>query len=451
VLPPSILEVSRPLNYNPQTWYSIAILDETPPCGPKQSQFRQSTEPMKANISRRLTTVNRREFLRLVGLAGGGILMAPRMTAANPDSSRPLEQLVRFPEKTELILRTDRPPQLETPLRYFREDLTPNEAFYVRWHLEGIPTSVELDTFRLQINGHVEKPLSLSLAELRGKFETVSLVAVNQCSGNSRSFFEPRVPGGQWRNGAMGNARWTGVRLRDLLDRAGVRGGAVDVGFSGLDRAAMAATPNFVKSLGADHARDGEVLVAYEMNGADLPMLNGFPLRLVVPGWYATYWVKALNHIQVLPEKFHGFWMDKAYRIPTSPDAKESPEHLAPQTTPINRMSLRSLFIRPEPGEQIASQETFEIQGIAFDSGIGIQRVEVSTDNGDTWGAAQLDGDLGKYSWRRWRVRWKPPAPGRYKFKVRAHNQAGQQQPIDLWNRAGYMRNVVEQTEVEVV
>ena len=396
-------------------------------------------------------TVNRREFMRLVGVAGGGTLMAPLITGASPDTNHSLEQLVRFPEKTDLILRTDRPPQLETPLEYFREDLTPNEAFYVRWHLEGIPTSVNLDTFRVQISGQVEKPLSLSVRELRSKFETVSLVAVNQCSGNSRSFFEPRVPGGQWKNGAMGNARWTGVRLRDLLDRAGVKGGAVEVGFSGLDRAAMPGTPNFAKALGVDHARDGEVMVAYEMNGADLPMLNGFPLRLVVPGWYATYWVKALNHIQVLPEKFHGFWMDKAYRIPTAPDGGESPEHLAVETTPINRMSLRSLFVRPEPGEQIHAKAPFEIQGVAFDSGIGIQRVEVSTDNGGTWGRAQLDPDLGKYSWRRWRLRWRPPAAGKYQLKVRAVNRAGQQQTTSLWNRSGYMRNVIEQTEVEVL
>jgi DMSO/TMAO reductase YedYZ molybdopterin-dependent catalytic subunit len=192
-------------------------------------------------------------------------------------------------------------------------------------------------------------------------------------------------------------------------------------------------------------------MVAYEMNGADLPMLNGFPLRLVVPGWYATYWVKSLSQIQVLPEKFHGFWMDNAYRIPTSPNANESSEHLAAETTPINRMSLRSLFVRPEPGEQLTSKAPFEMQGLAFDSGSGIQRVEVSTDQGGTWQAAQLDPELGKYSWRRWRLRWNPPASGRYQFQVRAFNRAGQHQSTSLWNRGGYMRNVIEQTEVEVL
>ena len=393
----------------------------------------------------------RRQFIRILGVAAGGNLIAPVLRSGESVSKGNLDELVRFPQKTELILRTDRPPQLETPLRYFREDFTPNEAFYVRWHLEGIPTSVDLRTFRLQIGGHVQRPLSLSLADLRTQFEAASVVAVNQCSGNSRSFFQPRVPGGQWQNGAMGNARWTGVRLRDLLDRAGVRGGAVDVSFRGLDRPAMSATPMFIKSLSIDHARDGEVMVAYEMNGSELPMLNGFPLRLVVPGWYATYWVKALNEIEVLPGPFHGFWMDKAYRIPAAPDGKESPEHLAVETVPINRMSIRSLFVRPEPGEQLRARAPYEIQGIAFDSGSGIQRVEISTTGGRTWQPARLDAELGKFAWRRWRLPWTPSAVGRHQLQVRALSGAEQQQPTQFWNRSGYMRNVIEQTEVEVL
>jgi hypothetical protein len=143
--------------------------------------------------------------------------------------------------------------------------------------------------------------------------------------------------------------------------------------------------------------------------------------------------------------------MAKAYRIPTSPDGKELPDHLSPNTTPINRMSLRSLFFRPEPGEQIPLKAPFEIQGLAFDSGIGIQRVEISTDNGATWGDAKLDKELGKYSWRRWRFRWNHPHPGKYQLKVRAFNRIAQQQTTSLWNRGGYMRNVIEQTEVEVL
>jgi sulfite dehydrogenase (cytochrome) subunit A len=406
---------------------------------------------MKFESDRNEQNLRRRQFIQVLAAAGGGNLVLPFLRGAESVSQRDIDQLVRYPQKTDLILRTDRPPQLETPLHYFREDLTPNEAFYVRWHLEGIPTSVDLRSFRLQIGGEVERPLSLSLPDLRRRFDPVSVIAVNQCSGNSRSFFEPRVPGGQWKNGAMGNARWTGVRLRDLLDRAGVKKSAVDVSFNGLDRPSRSSTADFVKALGVDHARDGEVMVAYEMNGAELPMLNGFPLRLVVPGWYATYWVKALNEILVLPDRFHGFWMDKAYRIPTTPDAKESPDHLATETAPINRMSLRSLFVRPEPGEQVAAGAAYEIQGIAFDRGSGIQRVEVSTNGGRTWQEARLDSDLGRYAWRRWRFRWTPPGKGKHQLQVRALNRAGEQQTSSLWNRSGYMRNVIEQTEVEVL
>src|SRR5437870_1133379 len=393
--------------------------------------------------------LNRRMFVRLVSAAGAGALFFPRLTRASANLSPPQEQLVAFPEKTDLLLRTDRAPQLETPLHYFREDLTPNEAFYVRWHLEGIPTSIDPGGFRLHIGGHVEKPASLSMNDLRTQFEPFSLIAVNQCSGNSRSFFEPRVPGGQWRNGAMGNARWTGVRLRDLLDRSGVKAGAVEVSFEGLDRAPLAATPRFAKALAIDHARDGEVLVAYEMNGAALPMLNGYPLRLVVPGWYATYWVKALHEITVLPENFHGFWMDKAYRIPNTANGNEDPEHLASDTVPINRLSLRSLFVRPEPGEQLKRGTPFELQGLAFDSGYGIQRVEVSTNDGANWQMANLDPELGKYSWRRWRFPWLPAASGKQRLRVRAFNRSGEQQTTALWNRSGFMRNVIEEIQVE--
>lgn len=397
-------------------------------------------------------SLNRRDFVRLLGAAGAGALTLPlAMRAATNSLAAPARRLARFPEKTDLILLTSRPPQLETPLHYFLQDLTPNEAFYVRWHLAVIPTTVDLRTFRLHIGGHVERPLNLSVADLRQQFEPVSLVAVNQCSGNSRSLYSPRVPGGQWGNGAMGNARWTGVRLRDLLDKAGVKAGAVDVQLDALDGPPLPSIPDFAKSLTVDHARDGEVMVAYDMNGTPPPMLNGFPLRLVVPGWYATYWVKALNEITVLPEKFRGFWMEKAYHIPATPNADESPGHLATETVPINRLSLRSLFVRPEPDEQLPVGQRFEVQGLALDSGSRITRVEVSTDDGVTWQASKLDPDLGKYSWRRWRFDWLPATRGSYRLKVRAFNAAGETQTTAQWNRSGYMRNVIEETQVEVV
>lgn len=358
----------------------------------------------------------------------------------------------RFPEKEELIMLTDRPPQLETPLFYYRQDLTPNEAFFVRWHFSGIPTTVDLRTFKLSVGGHVQKPVSLSMDDLRKQFEPVSIVAVNQCSGNSRSYFTPQVPGGQWGHGAVGNARWTGVRLKDLLNRAGVKPQTMQVSFAGLDEPPLYSMHKFVKALEIDHALSDEVIVAYEMNGEALPMLNGYPLRLVVPGWYATYWVKSLAKIDVLPSKFDGFWMEKAYRIPKNANASETPENLAKDTVPINKMNVRSIVVRPDFSDVVRAGKVFEVEGIAFDGGSGISAVAVSFDGGTTWSAARLDdSDYGKFSFKRWRLPWKPASTGSFKIMTRAKGGDGSVQGAHYWNKSGYMRNGIEETEVLVV
>jgi DMSO/TMAO reductase YedYZ molybdopterin-dependent catalytic subunit len=253
----------------------------------------------------------------------------------------------------------------------------------------------------------------------------------------------------------MGNARWTGLRLRDVLEKARVKSGAMQVTFNGLDQptlratAGFAGTPDFIKALPFDRASDGEVMIAYEMNGQPLPMLNGFPIRLVVPGWFATYWVKALCGINVLDKAFDGFWMAKAYRVPKTSEFNESPDALSKETEPISRMTVRSLFVRPEPDEQVSANAEYEIQGLALDGGSGIKRLEVSTDAGKTWTDARLDADLGKYSWRRWRSSWRP-APGRYRLMARATNNAGETQVQSQWNRSGYARHVIETVDVVV-
>jgi DMSO/TMAO reductase YedYZ molybdopterin-dependent catalytic subunit len=319
---------------------------------------------------------DRRAFLRMLGGAVAWSACKPNGNAnAGADAASDW-----FPEKArDLILLTDRPPNLETPLKYFRNDLTPNEAFFVRWHLPVLPTSIDPRAFRLAVSGHVDRPLSLSLDDLK-RMEPVSMVAVNQCSGNSRGRFEPHVPGVQWSVGALGNAKWTGVRLKDVLAKAGVKAGAVDVSFAGMDKPQLDATPAFVKSLGVDHANDGETMIAYAMNDAPLPMLNGFPLRLVVPGYYSTYWVKSLDRIEVLASAFEGYWMKKAYRIPKTPNADESPSELAKETTPIAKMNVRSLVVTPESDEAIKIGRACAIEGVAFDGGAGIKGVDVSTD-----------------------------------------------------------------------
>lgn len=391
--------------------------------------------------------LDRREFLKAAGSAALAAGVAPSVFAEVDQAGQ------AFPEKVPLITRADYPPNLETPLKYFQHDLTPNEAFYVRWHLGIVPTRVDVKTFRLKLAGHVQKPLEWSLEELRKNFEPVSVVAVNQCSGNSRSLYSPRMPGVQWGNGACGNAKWTGVPLKKLLEKAGVQSGAVDVSFDGLDGPTLPpapnfqGTPDFMKSLPFDRANDGEVLVAYAMNGADLPMLNGFPLRLVVPGWYATYWVKALSQINVHDKPFDGFWMAKAYRVPDTKDFQEDPKDLAKKTIPISRMSVRSLFVHPAPGESVKAGKKFQVQGVAWDGGKGIAKVEVSSDEGKTWNTAKLGKDMGNYSWRRWKLDITPQA-GKTRLMVKATNNAGETQIKAQWNRSGYARNVIESVEL---
>ena len=357
--------------------------------------------------------------------------------------------LVAYPGKRPLIRQTTRPPQLETPFSVFDEGIiTPNDAFFVRYHLADIPLTIDPDAFRLTVQGKVDRPLSLSLPELKTGFEPIELVAVNQCSGNSRGFFEPRVAGGQLGNGAMGNARWKGVALKAVLDKAGVQAGAVQVSFQGLDRPVLPETPAFIKALDLDHALDGEVMLAYEMNGDDLPWLNGFPLRLVVPGYYGTYWVKQLNTITVLDAPLDNFWMKSAYRIPNNACACTEPGKAPSSTVPIGRYNVRSFLTNIAEGATVAADKDLSLRGIAFDGGYGISDVVVSTDGGKSWVEADLGENLGKYSFRQWNAKVALPA-GKHRLMVRASNRIGQSQPLEpLWNPPGYMRNVVEVTNV---
>lgn len=400
---------------------------------------------------------------RLLGMAGVGslVLAAASSTVSWAENlidlrlpegpgTRPLT--TAFPQKAAMVLQRTRPPLLETPWNIFDEGVfTPNESFYVRWHWAVIPTSIDVTTFQLNVRGHVQRSLSLSLREIL-ELPRFELVAVNQCSGNSRGFFMPRVPGGEWANGAMGNALWTGVRLRDVLDRAGVKAGAVQVRLSGLDEPVVTEAPRFLKSLAIDHARDGEVMLAYAMNGEPLPLLNGFPLRLVVPGWYATYWVKMVNDIEVLERPDDNYWTKTAYRIPDTPHASVKPGESGVSTVPINRMVPRSFVTNLATGDKVPVGVMSLLRGIAFGGDCGVAKVEVSTDAGKTWNVASLGKDEGKYSFRRWQTQFAPTSPGDCSVKVRCANDKGEVQPDTAnWNPAGFMRNVIETIELKAI
>jgi sulfite dehydrogenase (cytochrome) subunit A len=410
---------------------------------------------MSSNPYRPFAFSNRRQFLRTAILAGaGGMFVRPLSLLAGDTVMMPFangaRRMATFPQKKPLILLTSRPPQLETPFAVFNEGiLTPNDLFFVRYHLAGIPTEIDPVQFRVEVKGKVSSPLSLSLDDLKTQFEPVEMVAVNQCSGNSRGFFEPRVAGGQWGNGAMGNARWKGVRLKDLLDKAGVAADAKQVAFRGLDGPVLPQTPAFAKALDADHAMDGEVMVAYEMNGEDLPMLNGFPVRLIVPGYYATYWVKHLHEITILDEEFTGFWYATAYRIPDNAGGCVAPGAPMGKSVPIGRFDVRSFITSLADGDKISAGKALTIRGIAFDGGYGIDAVQFSSDGGETWSEATLGKDYGKYSFREWTCRFTPPTAGDYALQCCATNRIGQSQPREaLWNPGGYLRNVIETVRV---
>ncbi len=404
----------------------------------------------------------RRRFLQTSGLLTAGSLLGrpllsraadvagPRITLPFANGGR---ELATFPQKRPLILLTSRPPQLETPFAVFNEGvLTPNDAFFVRYHLSDIPTKIDPATFRLRVRGKVNTPLELSLAELKQLAPPVDLVAVNQCSGNSRGYFTPRVNGGQLGHGAMGCAKWTGIPLRVVLEKAGVAATAKQVSFNGLDRGPLEATPDFVKALDIDHALDGEVMLAWAMNGEDLPMLNGYPLRLVVPGYFGTYWVKHLNDLEVLDSVYTGFWMATAYRVPDNPSHSVEPGTTPKKTVPISRFTIRSFITNLGEKSTVPVGRETVVRGIAFDSGHGLREVAFSSDGGRTWRAAELGADQGRHGFREWRIAFTPTQRGAHTLMARALNRIGETQPLEpLWNAAGYARNVVEPVHVEAV
>ena len=270
------------------------------------------------------------------------------------------EVLSALPGKRPLIRRAFLPPNYETPLVDLRPPFTRNEAFFVRYHLAVIP-EIDARSWQLVVAGtSVQQPLTLSLQDLKRRFEPVTLAAVNQCSGNRRGLFSPRVPGVQWGNGAMGNARWTGVRLRDVLRQAGIAADALEVWFRGADSAVLPATPNFQKSLPMERALDENTLIAFAMNEAPLPHWNGAPARLVVPGWTGTYWMKHLTEIRVEPKPLDNFWMKSAYRLPTGafPGARFVSQE-TPETTPITEILVNSLITSHVAGETLRADGTY--------------------------------------------------------------------------------------------
>ncbi|MBI5444993.1 MAG: molybdopterin-dependent oxidoreductase [Deltaproteobacteria bacterium] len=355
-----------------------------------------------------------------------------------------------LPGKRPLIRRTARPPNYETPLSYFQEVFTPNDAFFVRYHLPAVPDP-DPASWKLTVAGEaLERPLELSLPELKRGFEAVEVPAVCYCAGNRRGLFRPHVPGVQWAYGAMGNARWKGARLKDVLARGGVRKEAVEVAADGAD-AAPGKVPDFVKSIPLWKALDENTLLAYEMNGEPIPRWNGSPVRLVVPGWISSYWVKHLVRLEVSAKPFQGFWMNPAYRIPKG--AFATVDRFVTQetdtTTPIADMVVNSVIVHPTEGQKLEAESSVTVRGVAWDGGRGISRVELSQDGGTTWRPAELGRDYGPFSFRPWSGEVTLPRAGSCTLAARAVNRIGQTQVTELiHNPSGYHHNLIHRVRV---
>ncbi len=401
----------------------------------------------------------RRQFLRQAGASLVGMMSLSTKSWATAMNNLSFEngerELIAYPQKRKLMRISTRPPNLETPFEVFNEGvLTPNNAFFVRYSLAGIPLSIDPESYRLNILGHIDRPLSLSLGDLKsmGKAE---VVAVNQCAGNSRGYASPRVFGAQVGNGSMGNARWVGVPLKSVLEKAGIKSGATLITFNGLDKPVLPETPDFIKALTIEHAMNGEPILAWEMNGEEIPFLNGYPLKLVVPGYFGTYWVKHLSEITVIDKAFEGhdsFFMNKGYRIPDNECLCVPPGTSASKTKEISRLKVRSFITNLKSGQQVKFDQLVKIKGIAFDGGSGIKQVDLSQDGGLTWNATSLAKDLGRFSFREWHLDFIPKRKGGITLMVRATSNGGEVQPMTAtWNPAGYQRNVIEFMELLVV
>jgi DMSO/TMAO reductase YedYZ molybdopterin-dependent catalytic subunit len=342
-----------------------------------------------------------------------GVPLPPGLPAGL-DTEAALETL---PGKQPLIRLSYRPPNYEAPLEYFSTPITPNDRFYVRYHLADIP-DIDAATYRITIGGEgANGKLEVTLDDLK-KLPAYEIVAVNQCSGNRRGLSNPHVPGVQWGYGAMGCARWKGARLKDLLDKVGIKKEALEVAFNGADGPVFDKTPDFIKSLPLWRAVDESTLVAYEMNGEQLPHFNGYPARLIVPGWTGTYWMKHLVSIDVLTRPLGNFWMRSAYRIPLGqfPMVARFTSQETATNTPITEMVINSL----------------------------ITSVDASTDGGLTWSSATLGDDLGRYAFRPWSFAL-TTRPGKNTVMVNATNKIGQTQTATLlFNPAGYHNNVMQ-------
>src|SRR6202453_2222416 len=333
------------------------------------------------------------------------------------------KQVVEVPGEEGMLLRSFRFIDLESPVEYFNTWLTPVPHFFVRNHMHE-PSELDADTWRLSLGGAVKKPLTLTLAEL-SKIETHSVVNTLECAGNGRSLHRPQGPGIKWGKGAVGTARFSGPRLRDVLQRAGVKPTGKHVMFRGLDEV-PGKVPPFIRSIPIEKALDGDTLIATHMNGLPLTKHHGFPARALVPGWIGAASCKWLTEIKILESEFVGNFMSPAYRFPNEP-VKPGDAVKPEDTRPLTGLSVKSVISGPLDGASLKAGRV-AIHGAAWAGEADIAKVEVSTDGGASWNPATLGHDQAHYAWRLWNYEWKAKS-GDYTLLSRATDSQGRTQP----------------------
>jgi DMSO/TMAO reductase YedYZ molybdopterin-dependent catalytic subunit len=324
--------------------------------------------------------------------------------------------------------------------------ITPNDLHYVRSHLHTPKT--DLTSWSLVIEGEVNQSLKLTMSDIR-RFREINHTVTLECAGNGRVYSDPPVPGLQWEKGAVGTARWTGISLRDVMNQAGVKPAAKHVIVNGADEP-LASVPDFVRSIPIEKAMHPDTMLAHKMNGEDIPIEHGFPVRLIVPGWEAAASTKWITNIRASETESDGFFFKTAYRIPNRPVAPGTavnPNDMLPYTT----LDVKSMFTSPLEGATVRTRSSIELRGFAWAGEADITRVEVSTDFGRTWKAASLDTDKARYAWRRFRHAWRPSEPGSFVVMSRATDSYGRTQPVvPSWNPAGYFYNVIDKVRIDV-
>lgn len=385
---------------------------------------------------------SRRNFLKQISAAA----LAAGATPSLLTWALPQQQSVAFPNETGMILRSYRFIDLETPVEYFNTWLTPVPHFFVRNHMYE-PVQLDPHEWRLSVNGEVEKPVTLSLAEL-SKLETHSVVNTLECAGNGRGFQRPQVPGVQWGKGAVSTARFSGPRLRDVLQRAGVKPTGKHVMFRGLDEV-PGKVPPFIRSIPIEKALDADTLIATHMNGSPLTKHHGFPARALTPGWVGAASCKWLTEIKLLDAEFAGNFMSPGYRFPNQP--VKPGEAVKPEDThPLTALTVKSVISGPTDGASISVGKV-PVHGAAWAGEADITKVEISTDSGATWNPARLGHEQAHYAWRLWSYDWKAAKPGDYTILSRATDTQGRTQPsTPAWNPSGYLYNGADEVKIHV-